>query len=55
MIVGVLKEIKTDENRVALTPAGLEVLKHNEHTVLVEKGAGKKKKMLLCKKRLCMA
>ena len=40
MIVGVSKEIKTDENRVALAPAGLEVLKYNGHTVLVENGAG---------------
>jgi alanine dehydrogenase len=41
MIVGVLKEIKADENRVAVTPAGLEILKHNGHTVLIEKEAGK--------------
>jgi len=41
MIVGILKEIKTEENRVAMTPAGVEVLKQNGHTVLVEKDAGK--------------
>jgi alanine dehydrogenase len=40
MIVGVLKEIKTEENRVSMTPAGVEVMKHNGHTVLVEKNAG---------------
>ncbi len=40
MIVGVLKEIKAEENRVAMTPAGVEIMKLNEHTVLVEKGAG---------------
>ncbi len=40
MIVGILKEIKTEENRVAMTPAGVEVLRQNRHTVLVEKGAG---------------
>ncbi|SMC27910.1 L-alanine dehydrogenase [Desulfacinum hydrothermale DSM 13146] len=40
MIVGVLKEIKAEENRVAMTPAGVEVMRHNGHTVLVEKGAG---------------
>ncbi len=40
MIVGILKEIKTEENRVAMTPSGVEVLKLNKHTVLVEKGAG---------------
>ena len=41
MIVGVLKEIKADENRVAITPAGVEIMKQRGHTVLLEKGAGK--------------
>jgi alanine dehydrogenase len=40
MIVGILKEIKAEENRVAMTPAGVEVMKHNGHTLLVEKDAG---------------
>lgn len=40
MIVGILKEIKKEENRVSMTPAGVEVLKQNGHTVLVEKSAG---------------
>jgi len=40
MIVGVLKEIKTEENRVAMTPSGAEVLVINSHTVLIEKDAG---------------
>jgi alanine dehydrogenase len=40
MIVGVLKEIKTEENRVCMTPAGVEVMLQNGHTVLVEKNAG---------------
>ena len=40
MIIGVTKEIKTDENRVAITPAGVEILKQNGHDVLVEKAAG---------------
>jgi alanine dehydrogenase len=40
MIVGILKEIKAEENRVSMTPAGVEVMKHNGHTVLVEKEAG---------------
>jgi alanine dehydrogenase len=40
MIVGVLKEIKTEENRVCMTPAGVEVMSQNGHTVLVEKNAG---------------
>jgi len=40
MIIGVLKEIKTEENRVAVIPAGVEIMVHNGHTVLVEGGAG---------------
>ena len=40
MIVGILKEIKAEENRVSMTPAGVEVMKQNGHTVLVEKNAG---------------
>src|SRR5690349_7935436 len=40
MIVGVPKEIKTAENRVALVPAGIESLVGDGHTVLVEQGAG---------------
>ena len=40
MIIGVPKEIKNNENRVALTPAGaLELSKHN-HTVYVQSTAG---------------
>ncbi len=40
MIAGILKEIKVEENRVSMTPAGVEVLKDHGHTLLVEKGAG---------------
>jgi alanine dehydrogenase len=40
MIVGILKEIKAEENRVSMTPAGIEIMKQNGHTVLVEKHAG---------------
>ncbi len=40
MIVGILKEIKSEENRVAMTPAGVEVMLQNGHTLLVEKKAG---------------
>ena len=40
MIVGVLKEIKAQENRVCMTPAGVEVMKQHGHTVLVEASAG---------------
>jgi alanine dehydrogenase len=40
MIVGVPREIKTNENRVALVPAGAESLAGDGHGVLVEQGAG---------------
>lgn len=40
MKVGVVTEIKTDENRVALTPAGAHALVEEGHTVLVQSGAG---------------
>ncbi|EKD37350.1 MAG: hypothetical protein ACD_75C01161G0001, partial [uncultured bacterium] len=40
MIVGVLKEIKSEENRVAMTPAGVEVMRQHGHVVAVEKCAG---------------
>src|SRR2546427_778043 len=40
MIVGVPREIKTNENRVALVPAGAESLRGDGHTVLIEQGAG---------------
>jgi alanine dehydrogenase len=40
MIVGILKEIKSNENRVCMTPAGVEMLHHAGHQVLVEKEAG---------------
>ncbi len=40
MIVGILKENKADENRVALTPGGVEVMCQHGHTVLVETNAG---------------
>ncbi|WP_138429381.1 alanine dehydrogenase [Fodinibius saliphilus] len=40
MIIGVPKEIKTHENRVALLPGGVLKMKRNGHDVLIEKGAG---------------
>jgi alanine dehydrogenase len=40
MIVGILKEIKAEENRVCMTPAGAEVMAQSGHTVLVEYSAG---------------
>jgi len=40
MKIGVPKEIKTNENRIALVPAGAEALITAGHSVLVETGAG---------------
>jgi alanine dehydrogenase len=40
MIIGVPKEIKNNENRVALTPAGTQELIKRGHTVYVQKTAG---------------
>ncbi|MHB8156575.1 MAG: alanine dehydrogenase, partial [Desulfocucumaceae bacterium] len=40
MIVGVPKEIKNNENRVALTPAGVMDLEKKGHKVFVQKSAG---------------
>jgi alanine dehydrogenase len=40
MILGVPKEIKPDERRVAITPAGVAAARHHGHTVIVERGAG---------------
>jgi len=40
MIIGVPKEIKNNENRVAMTPAGVHTLKSKGHRVLVQKDAG---------------
>jgi alanine dehydrogenase len=40
VIIGVPKEIKANENRVALTPAGAHALVGAGHRVLVERSAG---------------
>ncbi|MEA2630153.1 MAG: alanine dehydrogenase, partial [Chloroflexota bacterium] len=40
MIVGVPREIKADEYRVAMLPVGVEELTQLGHTVLIESGAG---------------
>jgi alanine dehydrogenase len=40
MIVGVPKEIKDNEYRIAMTPGGVHQLVEHGHTVLVEAGAG---------------
>ncbi|MHA6484991.1 alanine dehydrogenase [Paenibacillus sp. strain BS8-2] len=40
MIIGIPKEIKNNESRVAITPAGVLSLSAHGHHVLVERGAG---------------
>ena len=40
MIVGVPREVKADEYRVAMTPAGVLTLRDRGHTVVVQQGAG---------------
>ncbi|HNX79441.1 MAG TPA: alanine dehydrogenase, partial [Prolixibacteraceae bacterium] len=40
MIIGVPKEIKANENRVSVTPAGVAELVKRHHTVYVQTGAG---------------
>jgi len=40
MIIGVPKEIKDGEKRVAMTPQGVDALVSHHHRVVVEKGAG---------------
>jgi len=40
MVIGVPKEIKNNENRVALTPAGVTELRKQGHTVYVQVNAG---------------
>ncbi len=40
MLVGVPREIKDNENRISLVPAGVRALVEEGHSVLVERGAG---------------
>ncbi len=40
MIIGIPKEVKKEEYRVAITPVGVSELKRGGHTVLVEESAG---------------
>lgn len=40
MRIGIPKEIKTDENRVAITPYGVKILTENNNEVFIEKSAG---------------
>lgn len=40
MIIGVPKEIKTEEYRVGIVPSGVRTLVESEHRVVIEAGAG---------------
>jgi alanine dehydrogenase len=40
MVIGVPKEIKPEENRIAIVPGGVETLVHRGHKVIIEKYAG---------------
>mgnify|MGYP001101296200 CR=1 FL=1 len=40
MVIGIPKEIKNNESRVGMTPAGVLELNHRGHTVFVQAGAG---------------
>jgi alanine dehydrogenase len=40
VVIGVPKEIKANENRVAVTPVGVETFVQHGHTVIVERSAG---------------
>lgn len=40
MIIGIPKEIKNNENRVAITPSGVLTLTENNHEVWIETKAG---------------
>ena len=40
MLIGVIKEIKDRENRVALTPEGVAMLVHHGHVIRIEANAG---------------
>ncbi|HYA12619.1 MAG TPA: alanine dehydrogenase [Thermodesulfovibrionales bacterium] len=40
MIIGVPKEIKPEENRIAIVPGGVETLVHKGHKVIIERSAG---------------
>jgi alanine dehydrogenase len=42
MIIGILKESKPEEFRVAMTPEGAEVLRQHGHTILVQSRAGRR-------------
>ena len=40
MILGIPAEVKNGENRVAIVPGGVQILKQAGHRILIQKGAG---------------
>ncbi len=42
MIIGIPKEIKNNENRVAITPAGVKAFIQKKHRVIIQKSAGER-------------
>jgi len=40
MLIGIPKEVKKDEHRVGLTPAGVSAFNENKHAVMIQKNAG---------------
>jgi alanine dehydrogenase len=53
MNIGVLKEIKPNELRVALVPAGVQALTQDGHSVSVETNAGAGRPPGWCAARTC--
>jgi len=43
MIIGIPKENKIEENRVAITSTGVSAFVSHGHQVLIEKGAGRER------------
>ena len=53
MMVGIPKEIKEEENRVALTPSGVSAFVAHGHQVMIERGAGRQRIKEGLKRELC--
>jgi len=51
MKIGVPKEVKTEEYRVAVTPSGVKELVKRGHTVYVQRSAGEFCRRCLCRSR----
>tara|TARA_B100000780_G_C20978403_1_gene390862 strand:- start:673 stop:828 length:156 start_codon:yes stop_codon:yes gene_type:complete len=51
MIIGIPKEIKNNESRVGITPAGVFELTKRNHKVYIQTEAGKKKRSWFKRKK----